>query len=119
MDRLGISALWDGKAPDAELFEQLRRDIEQQVGPVERETVAAPGAKGGMLATLGTLAVAIISSQGLGALVGVLRSHLERGREYELEISGPGGTIKLKGADARRLTESEFVETLQRILGKA
>ena len=119
MNRLEITTLWNGQAGDQELFEQLRRDIEMQVGPVERDTVAVPGAKGAMLGTIASMAIAIISSQALAALVGILRSHLERGREYEMEISGPGGTIKLKGADARRLTEGEFRETLQQILGKA
>lgn len=118
MDRIAISARWDGQVLDQDLFEQLHRDIEQQVGPVEREAVAVPGAKGAVLGTMGSLAVAIFSSHALAALVGILRSHLERGREYEMEISGPGGTLKLKGADARRLTEAQFADALRQIAGK-
>lgn len=101
---------------DPEALERLRRDLDEHVGPAA--FAAAPAQEGakGIEMALGSLVVSLMSAPGVAALVGVLKSHMDRNRTSEIEVSGPGGTIKLKLADDGPLAPEQIREMINRVL---
>ena len=106
------------EGPDAAAAEGLRRALEREVGAVERPSAPRPpGAKGSLLVDGAAFVVAVLSSQAVAQLIGVIRAYLEKERGSEIEVEGPGGKVRLKVSDARKLGGAEWDSIVNRILG--
>jgi hypothetical protein len=106
----------DGVGSDADI-DGLRADIEQHVGPAS--FLAAEGGAGakGIGIDLTTLAVSLLGTPAVVALVGVLKSYFESDRVTELELSGPGGSAKLKLPRGSQLSSAQIEEVLTKVMG--
>ncbi len=112
---LRITATSSGVELDPDAAQSLRLELEREVGTVEADGRHAPGARG-LDPGLAAIAVAVIGSPAVAALVGLIKSWFERDNDREIELEGPGGRIRLKGADARRLGTKEFAGLIERLL---
>ena len=117
MSQLRINLGDDRGAPDAAALDALRADVEQHVGPAEfLAAESEPGAKG-IAVDLTTLAVTLLGTPAVVALVGVLKSYLETGRVAEIEVSGPGGSAKLKLPGGSHLSAAQIEHVLATVMG--
>lgn len=112
---LRITATCSGAALDPDAAQSLRLHLERTVGAVEVDGRHSPSARG-IDPGLAAIAVAVIGSPAVAALVGLLKSWFERDDGREIELEGPGGRIRLKGVDARRLGTEEFAGLIERLL---
>jgi hypothetical protein len=104
----------------AEAADVLRRDLDQAVGEARYASGdAAAGAKGVPLMDVATICVSLLGTRAVVALVGVIKSWLDRDHGTELEVTGPNGTVKIKLPPGRRLADDEIRRALDRILGTA
>lgn len=100
--------------------ENLRLDLEREVGPTEWVRTKAPdGAKSAQeLLQAGTIVVSILGTPALVALVSVLKSYIERDRTIEINIEGSGGTTTLKLPESSRLTTGEIQRIIESVLDR-
>jgi len=103
----------DGRL-DRETAASFRSDVERSVGAVGAGGPPEPGAKG--IAEAATIAVAILSTQAVTQLVGVLKSYFERDRSLEVEVAVGEWRVRLKGGDARRMTAFEIEKLIERAM---
>jgi hypothetical protein len=110
---------WDAGEPlQPDLARSLLSDFECGVGHVSRSSDAHAGAKG-IAIDLTTFAVALVSSHAMAALVELLRSWLARHRDFEFEVECDGRRLRLKGDQARRMSEGEIAALVERIMAEA
>lgn len=114
MSILKISISNDGGSLEPSNALRLRHDVESHVGELVDEEAETPGAKGlGM--DMATFAVAILSSQAVTALIGVLKSWMERDDRGELTLEGPGGKLSVKASD-KHLTGVDLAGLIDQVL---
>jgi hypothetical protein len=113
MADLRISLSHDDAPIDAAVVESLRQDLDRNIGSAEYTTDHVAGAKGLAITDVATIAISVLSSQAVLALIGILKSHLERDRSAEIEIEGENGQkIHIKASDARSMNPDAFAEIL-------
>lgn len=115
MTVLNITPTSGGERLDPDLARLLSMEIERAVGPVRKAGASVPNAKG-VAFDVATIAVAVLSSQAMVALVGVLKSYFERDRGLEIEVGGDGWNVRLKSADARRMSAFDLVGLIERAI---
>jgi hypothetical protein len=103
----------DGQPVGEDLAELLRRDLEREVGATEAGGAPAPYAKGVAL-DVAAIAVTILTPQAVVALIGVLKAYFERDRSLEVEVDGGGWKVRLKSADARRMSVVDLADLIDR-----
>ena len=104
----------EGGARERELAEELRLEIDQQVGAARwLQQPAAPGAKGAGLAEAAHLAVAVLSAPAVAKLVELICSFLLRDRRTQFEFEGPNGKLKITGDVGR----DQVRAAIQQVLG--
>lgn len=114
MTILKISALRSGEPFDAREAIAFGQDLERQVGEVAPATERADGAKGPVI-DIATLAIAVLSTPAITALIGVLKSWIERDDRSEFVVEGPAGKISLKSAD-KNLSHADMFAMIERVL---
>jgi hypothetical protein len=100
--------------PDAST--ELRFELEREVGPLEESRTPTANAKGGA-ADFATVAVAVLSSQAVTALVGVLKARIERDPKSEIVVKGPGGEVQIRSGDNKLLHSGYLHRLIETVLG--
>lgn len=119
MQELRLSILDGDTAASPQEVETLRADLDLHVGPTAfLESSAQPGAKGILGLDMATLAVSLLSAPALVALVNVLKSYFDSDRVTEIELSGPGGTAKLKLPPRHQISTDQIRQILDSVLGQ-
>lgn len=108
MDALQIRlVLPEGEGDPQALFD-LRRDLDQHVGPAEfAEPERVPGEKGSAF-EIATMVVTIISPAAVAALAEVVKSYFDRDRLTEIIVTGPKGTAILRLPPSAKLSAEEI-----------
>jgi len=70
-----------------------------------------------MLEAAGTLMMSALSSGGIGVMADVLKAHFSRNNDLEIEIEGPGGKVRLKGAAAAAVSREQIEAAIANALG--
>lgn len=105
---------------DFAVIDDLRTDLNEHVGATSyREVPAKDGEKGPMGLDIATLAISLLGTPAVVALVGVLKSYFDRDRVTEIDLTGPGGSVRLRLPGGRQLADEDIRRALDSVLGKA
>ncbi len=101
--------------PDARALNLLKSDLQSEVGEAEYATAGLQaGGKGEPISL--AIVLGLLNAKAVAALVGVLRSHLARDESGEIEVSGPGGSVRLKLAKGQSLSDLDVAGYIERAL---
>jgi hypothetical protein len=117
MSLVNLTMIAERTTLDQEQMDSFRREIERLVGAVRSEVRAEGGAKGA-IADIGTIAVAVMSLPAVSALIGLFKSWFERDASLEIEVEGPKGKVRIKSADAQRLSSVDLAALVTSIMEK-
>jgi hypothetical protein len=116
--KLRVTALNDSTGPSE--INSLRADLNAHVGPTEFATSPRrEGEKSAVSLDALTLIITLLGTPALVALVNVLKSYFDRDSGMELELEGPGGSVKLKLPVGSRLSADQIARALDSVIGAA